>query len=585
MVKNKLIQTAIVALFVLGTISCKDQLDIGNPNSPSAIPNSEAAILELATGGIYVNGFLNGDGWLGNSYFSLPMGYNELLADNVGASASNNQVTTVGQPDYIILDDGSKRSNTSPSVGILRTYNNRPATGANNNAIHYQWLNMYAMNNACNLTLSLVDDIPYATDAETKIATIKAWCYFWKGYAYASIGSKYFSGLVVNEYGVISSTYVSHDAIIAESDKYFKLAASTLDGITSAGVYGTILGRLIPSQNQTGNGGVPSIAEWKRNINTLMARNLLFNKLSPFVNDNPAATITGSSMSGTMTSADWATIKALTADGIKKGDVIFTGRTTGTNDFFSASGGTVNSLTANPASTSTFKPSERALQNFNDGDLRFKRNFTEADPYSNDYVYGVRFTLMNHADVLADDSLSAIDDSLSGTFIYADKRVGEFELILAGSYEENALMLAEANIRTGDIEGGLIIIDAVRSYLGANNVDKDGILTGAEPVANTGLTQAEALNELTKERRVSLLFRGLSFYDNRRWGWTYDISKGGGSYHNTVVTGDEINTNVIINYNFMDYWDVPASESVLNPAGEGSIVSVGSIEIKNPNYN
>ena len=45
---------------------------------------------------------------------------------------------------------------------------------------------------------------------------------------------------------------------------------------------------------QVGNGGVPTVDMWKRNINTMLARNILVNKLAPFVNGNPAATISKS---------------------------------------------------------------------------------------------------------------------------------------------------------------------------------------------------------------------------------------------------------------------------------------------------
>ena len=41
------------------------------------------------------------------------------------------------------------------------------------------------------------------------------------------------------------------------------------------------------------------------------------------------------------------------------------------------------------------------------------------------------------------------------------------------------------------------------------------------------LTLAQAMQKLVQERRVALVFRGLSFYDSRRWGWSYDISNGG----------------------------------------------------------
>jgi hypothetical protein len=88
------------------------------------------------------------------------------------------------------------------------------------------------------------------------------------------------------------------------------------------------------------------------------------------------------------------------------------------------------------------------------------------------------------------------------------------------------------------------------------------------------------MHELIRERRVSLMFRGISFYDNRRYGWTYDVTKGGGSYGNTLVETDlTVNTNVTINYNFMDYWDIPADETELNPPSETSA------PVLNPNYN
>lgn len=61
MIKNRFTKSALIAMLFLGMISCKDQLDVGNPNSPSAVPASEAALLQLATGGVYINGFFNGD--------------------------------------------------------------------------------------------------------------------------------------------------------------------------------------------------------------------------------------------------------------------------------------------------------------------------------------------------------------------------------------------------------------------------------------------------------------------------------------------------------------------------------------------
>ncbi|MDJ1502259.1 RagB/SusD family nutrient uptake outer membrane protein [Xanthocytophaga agilis] len=559
--KHKLASLIFFMAVFFGTVACKDQLDVGNPNEPTVEQNvtTQSGLVSLAQGGVYINGFYNGDGWLGNSYFSLPWGYNELLADNLGADASNNQITTVGVPDYMIFDDGTKVTNPSPSIGILRTYNSRPATGAGNNPTYYQWLNMYALNNSCNVVLSQLDNITFTGDATTKANTFKAWCYWWKGYAYASIGSMYYSGLIIEDVSgtnsVSNSNYVLHDVIIEKSNEYFKLAATTLDGISTISDYNEVLGQLIPEFCQVGNGGVLSPEMWKRSINTMLARNILVNKLSPFVNGNPNATITKSSTT-TMTASDWNEVLTYATNGIKEGDYVFTGRSASANGFFTASGGTAASLTAGVNTTSTFKISERFIQNFKPGDKRFTNNFVQTTTYKNNYSFTTRHSLVDGG------------NGEAGVYMYGSKTVGEYEVFIGGSYEENALMLAEANIRLGNINEGLEYIDDVRDYMGA----------GVAPVAGTGLSLTGALTELVKERRVALIFRGLSFFDNRRWGWIYDISNGGGSYGNTVATaGGAIFTNTTINYNFLDYWDVPADESVLNP-------STSEVPTKNPNF-
>ncbi|MBS1505335.1 MAG: RagB/SusD family nutrient uptake outer membrane protein [Bacteroidetes bacterium] len=560
--KNKFVYAVLSVILVLGPVACKDQLDVGNPNAPtvSANVNSETGIIQYAQGVTYINGFKNGNDWLGNSYFSLPWGYSELMADNVGASASNNQVTTMGQPDYIILDNGQKVSNNSPQVGIIRSYNNRPATGAGNNALYYQWLTMYALNNAQNSILSVVDKIKFTGDAASKANTVKAWAYWWKGYAYAAIGSMYVAGLIADDFDAasnvtkISHDYVSSATVIARSDYYYDQAAAALAAVTSASDYSEILGQLIPSYMQTGKGGVLSITEWNHSINTMKARNILVNHLAPFVNGNPNATITGSSMTP-MTAADWTNVFNLTTNGVQASDKIFTVRSSATNSVFSPTSGTVASMTANTPSSSTFKISERFLQYYRTGDARKANNFTPSAGYIGDYTYTTGYTLVTGG------------NGAPGVQVLANKAIGAYEVIIAASYEENALMLAEANIRgAGTIAAGTALIDAVRSYLGAGLA------------AITPTTQVAALQELVSERRVALVFRGLSFYDSRRWGWTYDISKGGGSYGNYVKYSGTVNTNVTISYNFMDYWDVPADEFVLNAP------SASSVPIQNPNF-
>ncbi len=139
------------------------------------------------------------------------------------------------------------------------------------------------------------------------------------------------------------------------------------------------------------------------------------------------------------------------------------------------------------------------------------------------------------------------------------------EYYLAGSYEENSLMIAEAKINTGDINGGLSIVDGIRALQGA----------GLPAVAGSGLTLAKAQDVVRRERRIALYLRGLAFYDARRMGIIDDVSKGGGRYGAVVLSsnpsgGTIVNTNAVINYNYLSYWDVPKNELVFNPPAAGS---------------
>ncbi len=557
--KNKLLYILILLIPVSFSQSCKKQLDVGNPNSPTIQGNvtNETSLIGLARGGTYINGFYNGDAWLGDSYFSLPWGFIELMADNLGAEASNNQISTIGVPDYVILDDGTKLVNNAPQVSIIKTFNTRASTGANNNPVYNQWQNMYALNDVCNTVLSLVDNIKFSGDATTRANTIKAWCYWWKGYAYASIGTMYYSGVITDTAGATNNKYVLHDAIINESNKNFNAAADILKSISSISDYSDVLGQLIPSFCQVGHGGVLTPDMWTRNINTMLARNILLNKLAPFVNGNLNATIAKSATTA-MTSADWNSVLSLASNGIQEGDYVFTGRSAQSNGFFTAAYGTVAAMTTGPIKSNTYKISERFIQNFKPGDKRFANNFVDTSLFTNDYTFATRFTMV-------DGGLG-----LPNVYVYGSQSVGDYEVYIGGSYEENELMLAEANIRSGNTETGLGHIDAVRNYMGA----------GIAAVAGTGLSQQAAMKELTMERRVALVFRGISFYDNRRWGWVYDITNGGGSYGNHIYnsTTGHLYTNTTINYNFMDYWDVPADESDINPPGSGAASA------KNPDY-
>lgn len=548
-------------IIILLASSCKKELNQINPNAPTIIGNvtNEAGVAAYASGGVYWNGFNYGDGWLGNSYFSLPWGYHELMGDVVGGGAgSNNQTTTMGVPESFTPDPvgapGTVVTNPSPQITIIRNFNNTASTAAANNALYYEWLNMYSMINVMNTVLL---QLPNITDlSPSKAATIQAWCYFWKGYAYAQIGTLYYAGLVEDEPNVINNKFVSHDDIIAESNKQLNNALTALQGINE-NEYGDIMAKLIPQQNQVGLGMPLSSTQWIKTINTLLARNILFNKLSPFVNGNPAATITGASI-GPISSTDWNSIITYCNAGVQKGDYVFTGRSTATNSFFTPTGGTVASLCAQSNHNSTYKVSERIVQQFQSGDARLA-NFTQSDGiFTGDAsTNSTRYSLVD-----------GVDSNLNGIPILGSKEPGGIEIYIGPTYEENALMLAEAYIQTGQIEQGLGLIDEVRTYQGA----------GIPAVAGTGLNLPQALTVLCQERLAALAFRGLSFYDLRRWGWTYGASKGGGRWGCNLIYQSTLYTKAYINYNYMDYWDVPADETDKNPPSEDSA------PVKNVNY-
>lgn len=552
-----------VAFVMLILNSCSKQLDVKNPNDPtfSGNVNSEDGIAAFAKGGVYWNGFNYGDGWLGDSYFSLPWGYHELMGDVVGGGqGSNNQTTTMGVPDSFVADPANPSTttftNSSPqATGIIRSFNDPASTANGNNALYYEWTNMYGMINACNQTLENVGSI--AGLSADKVNTVKAWAYWWKGYAYAQIGSIYYAGLIIDKSATIVNKYVSKEEIIAESNKQLNLALTTLKAISSQGEYATMISKMIPTQCQVGLGQPLSSAQWIKTINTMLARNILLNKLSPFVNGNPAATISKASI-GTMSAADWTAVINYCNQGVQKGDYVFTGRSASSNSFFSATGGTVASICAQSNQNTTYKVSERLIQSFKPTDNRLA-NFTQA----NGTFYGDANTNTTRWSLL-----DGVTNGLSGIPVLGSRQPGGIEVYIGPSYEENALMLAEANIRSGNIAAGLALIDAVRTSQGA----------GVAPLAGTTLTLAQALTELTNERYAALAFRGLSFYDSRRWGWTYSTANGGGRYGATLIFNKVLYTNAKINYNFMDYWDVPGDETSKNAPASGSA------PVRNPNY-
>jgi hypothetical protein len=524
--------------------SCQDQLDIKNPNLPTPqSASTESGIISLGLGAVYANGFrdlkyfdgVNGRFWAGT------IGQHELMGDVVGIEAANQFANQLGCPDAITLDNGTKVLNpSSPNqqIPFLRSVNINSNAGAN--PTYFEWGYMYSLNNACNAVLDVAETVKFIGDATVKKNVVKAWCYWWKGFAYARIGSIYYAGLINDKTGQTNGKYVTKEDIIKESNKNLDAAATILGGLSASADYKAILGGLIPDYCQKGKGGILTPEMWVRNINTLKARNILVN--------TPVKS---------MTAAQWASILDLAGKGITATDLIFTGRSggAGDNDFMSATGGSVIAKTLSAkAGQGTYKLSERLIQEFKPEDKRFLNNFTLTATWVGDAGRGNAFNTR----------YAAIDGGkgMAGVIVYGTQTEGSYELALAGNYEENELMKAEALINTGKIDDGLKIVDAIRTSQGA----------GLAATAGTNLSLDAAKEEFRRERRVTCAWRGLSFYDARRWG----ILENGRTNAVVIDKAAVVNTKATINYNYLDYYDVPDNELAYNKP------DASSAPVKNP---
>ena len=530
--------TALSFLLLGGMVmSCKDQLDIQNPNQPTpATAASEAGIIALAQGSIYKNGFTPSgnkyyDGVVG-AFYNGVVGIHELMGDVVGAEAANTYMNNLSSPDMVILDNGAQVANpNSPSTqkALIRAVNTNSQQGGNPG--FHEWAMMYQLNNACNTILEAVDKTTFQGDAASKKNAIKAWAYFWKGIAYSRLGSIYYAGLIVNTASVTNANYVSKEKLIEEANANFDKAAAAASASGSTAGFQEVLTLLIPDFFQNDLGAAPTGAQWVKNINTLKARNILVN-----------------TSTASMTGAQWSQILTLTNGGVGDADPVFAGTTNANSDIFSPSNYNVAArAVGSNASGGTYKISERLIQDFNPGDQRLANNFKQFPIWVGNADRGNSF---NTRWAIIDKGAG-----IPGVMVYSNRNAGAGILYLAGSYEENELMKAEAKLWTGDVAGAVVSINKVRTYQGA----------GLDPLASTNT--AVVREELRKERRVALAFRGLSFYDARRWG-VLDNGRTGA----VVISkdGSSISRNATIKYGYLDYWDVPDNELANNPAGAGS---------------
>jgi hypothetical protein len=543
---KKLITVFTLALTLMAGCK-KSDLQILNPNSPtpgSALP-TQTGLEEFALG-MWTKAGTSGNNWLTYSLVN-----HSIMGDEQWASVGNfgwryaNQVNTITLP--------APYNNVVPNVfGVtqqvqLKSLNNLVSANANQSDVNvWEWNLGYFLNGEANQLLLAISTNKVVSPAEKNV--IQAFAYFWKGLAYSRLGSMYISGVISNATdGNTNGNYVAHDALVTEGNANFDKAIALLGGIANTDATYTATMKVI---NPAFCSYPTNAAMWIREMYTYEARNAMVNK-------KVAATA----------AADWTAVQALANKGLIAGDVTF-------------------GLGMDPAGTSDLSAtqqhpyewgdyvgqpgwtfmSERLVQDFKPGDARFTKgvaligsvgyvpgNAPEVNRSSRGIQFGTRY-------------VAALIELGGYWATNAHKGIVQF----AGSYEENALMLAEASIRTGAIDPGLAYIDQVRTANGA----------GLAAVSGTGLNLANALEELRRERRIALYLRGLAFYDARRWGVTAPASAGGGRANCVVLVPNSIFLtptsagytvmNCFMDYNYMDYWDVPATEFSYNPPSAGS---------------
>lgn len=502
----------------------KKKLDLSNPNVPG-LPalNTEEGIVRSGTGVFRKFGWTNQ-----YDYWWMVQNYHNTMGDNTWSSVGNFGMRWANQTERITLDNGTVL--TPPQGGTqgveLKARNTR--ANGDQNVFNYEWTAMYQLNNQCNLILQQLENpaLVFSGNADAKKNTLRAWAYWWKGFAYSRLGSMYVSAIIADGLNESNSDFKDRALIIDEATANFDKCVVALNAITDLAAYNELMDKMIISFNKVGRGGLFTPTQWKHHINTYKARNILVNK-------KPAD----------ISNAEWTNILNLTLDGLQQADKIFTMRSADAQDVVVQSAWSPFRLTTNAWEF----VSERWIQEFKPGDARRTRNVVvRSNPAVNQsgrgFQYGTRYDLKLIEN--GGDYVSAI--------------AGRAELPIGATYEENALTRAEALIRTGSIEPGLQLIDQVRVYQRAELAS----------VAGTGLTLAQALDELYRERRIALFLKNTSFYDYRRFGYACKGCQRTGVV--VIGPGGAVNTNATILYNYMDYFDVPTNELDFNSPSGGS---------------
>jgi len=464
-----------------------------------------------------------------SNYFWFIYGYHETMGDALTMPWGNFGGRWVNQTEQIFLDGGELTATGQEAVanGIDVTIDNGilvtpPEGGAqsgeiavrndraqgNGNATVHEWTDMYQINGQTNLIISTLPNLELS---QIQIQAYTAWALWWKAFAYHRIGSMYEEGLIIDDVSPLDGTnsnFLDQSEIIARSNSVLDELSTLLSQVSDTGSFDDLLESF--QLNIVTNATV-DYSGLIANLNTLRARNLVYN-----------TTVAN------MTSADWANVVTWTSAGIMDNNIAFGAESEPT---------LLNNQWLPGAVTGFwYFPSPRLIQDINEDDARLAAYFEADFDFPNQRNRGIQYGATHFW-----NSETPIVSATPNQVI----------MYYAGTHEENILLRAEALIRTGNIEDGLQDLDAVRNLQSAQ----------LPATVGTNLTEAEALEEVRKERRLALLMRGVNFYDARRYGVSNSTRDG---VWVLDTTGNILYTDSTITYGYLDYWPVPVNETDFN---------------------
>jgi len=519
MKKMKKLFNAGIFVFLLTFIACQDNLldtniDPLDNNNPSTSSLTNVDGLTTFSKGLY--DFLASEdvfqsvGTESESpllFFSY--GYHETMGDVMAMPWGNFGGRWINQTESITLDDGTVVLPPAggPQPGEIAIRNTRAA--GSDNALQYEWRDMYSTIVQSNTIIEALESLE---GGDIDKQGFRAWALWWKAFAYSKLGSLYEqgvivdSGLLTNPTSQPSANFVSNSDLINESNSILDELSTLLTGVSDDSGFNSRLAnfQLAYLSSIVDKDGL------MENVKSLRVRNKVYNTK---VTD--------------MTSGDWNEVITLANSGVSSNSNAFTMKSE--TSFID------NNWLPGQVTGFWYFPSDRLIQDINPGDARldlyFEPDFDFPNPRGRGIQYGASKFWNDETPIVSSTPLAV-------TMYYA------------GSFEENQLFLAEAKVRTGDIEGGLGHLDAVRNF------QNSGLAT----TVGTGMSETDALEEIRKERRLALLMRAVSFYDARRYG----IASGSRTGARVLDENGVVNTNATIKYGYLEYWPVPAFESDFN---------------------